>query len=110
MSRDGAAKDLVGEFEIAAPREGFHAYLAVSELPMPAGLFLMASMRLGLCQNRLTVGDPGQFEIHLHAEAAFELRHRDFNVQLALAREQQLLCLVISSVFDRRIFLAKALQ
>src|SRR6185503_20380463 len=75
---DGAAEDLVHDLEIRAPRQRLHRDLAVAELAVPAGLFLVAPVCLDLGRDGLSVRDARRFERDLDAEPAAELRYRDF--------------------------------
>ena len=77
--------------------------LAVAELAVAAGLLLVAAVRLGRRLDRLAVRNPRRLQVHVDAEAPFQLRDRDLDVQLSLAGEQQLLGLRIAAVADRRI-------
>ena len=100
LARDRAAEDVVDELEIAAARQRLEPDLAVAELPVAAGLLLVAAVRLGRGGDRLAVRDPRQLQVHLDAEAALQLRDRDLDVRLALAGEQQLLRLRVAVVAD----------
>jgi hypothetical protein len=61
-----------------------------------AGLLLVAAVRLDLRRDGLPVGNPRRLEVDLDAEPPAELGDRDFDVQLALAREQQLVRLRVA--------------
>ena len=52
---DGAAEDLVDEFELGAARERFHLDPAVAKLTVTAGLFLMAALDVGVTADGLAV-------------------------------------------------------
>ncbi len=88
---NGAAENVVHELEVGAARERLHLDLAVAELAVAAGLFLVAAVRLGGGLDRLPIRNARRLQVDVHAEAALQLRHRHFDVQLALAREQELL-------------------
>src|ERR1035437_7390488 len=53
--RNRTAKNLIGELEAGAARQRFHLDPAVAELPVTAGLFLVASLDIRLAANRLPV-------------------------------------------------------
>ncbi len=100
LPRDRAAEDVVDELEVAAARQRLEPDLAVAELPVAAGLLLVAAVRLGRRGDRLAVGDARQLEVDLDAEPALQLRDGDLDVRLALAGEQQLLGLRVAGVAD----------
>ncbi len=95
-----AAEDVVHELEIGAARERLHLDLAVAELAVAAGLFLVAAVRLDRRRDRLAIGNPGRLEVDLDAEPAPQLRDRDLDVQLPLPGEQQLVRLRVTAVAD----------
>src|SRR6185312_15773439 len=55
VPRDRAAKDFAGKFESAAAWHWLHANFAIAKLPVTAGLFLMASLRICLAANRFAI-------------------------------------------------------
>src|SRR5207245_867945 len=79
-------------------------------LAVPAGLFLVAAVRFGRTFDRLAIRDARRLEVHVDAETALQFRDGDFDVQLSLAREQQLLRLRIATVLDRWIFFFEAMH
>ena len=105
LSRDRAAEDVVDELEVAAARQRLDPDLAVAELAVAAGLLLVAAVRLGGGRDRLAVGNPRRLELDLDAEAPFQLRDGDLDMELALPGEQQLVGLRVAAVVDRRVFL-----
>ena len=76
----------IDELEIAAARQRLELHLAVAELAVAAGLFLVPAVRFGRRRDRLAIGDARQLQVDLDAEAALQLRHRDLDVRLPLAR------------------------
>ena len=94
----------------APARQRLHPDLAVAELPVAAGLLLVAAVRLDRGRDRFTVGDTRRLEVDLDAEPAPQLGDRDLDVQLSLAGEQQLVGLRIARVADRRIFFLQPLH
>ncbi len=103
LARDRPAEDVVGELEVAAARHRLHADLAVAELPVAAGLLLVAAVRLDRHGDGLAIRDARRLEVHLDAEAALEFGDGHLDVQLALARQQQFLGLRVARVADRRV-------
>ena len=85
LARDGAAEDVVDELEVGAARQRLHPYLAVAELAVAAGLFLVPAVRLGRRLDRLAVRDARRLQVDVDAEAALQLRHRHLDVQLPLS-------------------------
>ena len=110
LPRNRTAEDVVLELEVAAARQRLHADLAVAELPVAARLLLVAAVCLGGGRDGLAVRDPGRLQVHLYAEAPLQLGDRDFDVELALAGQQQLVRLRVARVADRRIFLPQPLH
>src|SRR5438046_2242281 len=85
LSRDGAAEDVVDELELRAARQRLDLDLAVAELAVASGLLLVPAVRFGGGPDRLAVRDARRLQVHVDAEPALQLRHRDLDVQLALA-------------------------
>ena len=90
--------------------ERLHLDLAVAELTVAAGLLLVPAVRFGRRLDRLAVRDARRLQVHVDAEPALQLRDRDLDVQLALAREQQFLGLRIAAVADRRVLFLEAVH
>ncbi len=65
---DHAALDRVDELEAAAGRQRLDLDVAVAELPAPAGLLLVAAVRLGPGADRLLVGHARRLQVDLDAE------------------------------------------
>src|SRR5262245_43155613 len=63
-----APEDVVLELEIAPARKRFDPDLAVAELPVAPGLFLMAAVRLGGRRDRFAVRDPRWLQVDFDAE------------------------------------------
>ena len=110
LPRNRAAEDVVLEHEVCAARQRLHPDLAVAELAVAAGLLLVAAVRLDRRGDRLAIRDPGRLEVHLDAEAPFQLRDGDLDVQLSLPGEQQLLRLRIAHVADGRVLFLEAVH
>ena len=75
LPRNRAADDLVDELVAGAARLRREPHPAVAELATSAGLFLVAALALGLCLDRLAIGDPRLRQLGRHAELSLELRH-----------------------------------
>ena len=110
LPRDGAPENLVHELEVLAPRERLDANLAVAELAVSAGLFLVPAVGIRWHRDRLAIRNARELERDLDAEAPSQLGDGDLDVQLALAREQRLLRLRIAAVVDGGILLPEPVQ
>ena len=98
-----SAEDLVDQLELAAARQRLETDLAVAELAVSAGLFLVAAVGFHALRNGFAIRNARRLEQHFDAEAALQLRDRDLDVHLSLAGEQQLVGLRIALVLDGRI-------
>ena len=85
LARNRPAEDVVDELEVGAAAQRLDADLAVAELPVAAGLLLVAPVRLGGRLDRLAIRDARRLQVHVDAEAALQLRDRHLDVQLSLA-------------------------
>ena len=110
LPRNRAAENVVDELEVGAARQRLDLDLAVAELPVAAGLLLVPAVRLGRGLDRLAVRNARRLQVDVDAESPLQLRDRHFDVQLPLAREQQLLRLRIAAVADRRILFLEAVH
>ena len=110
LPRDRTAEDVVDELEVAAARQRLELDLAVAELAVAAGLLLVPAVRFGRRGDGFAIGDARQLQVHFDAEAALQLRHRDLDVRLPLAGEQQLLGLRVAVVADGRVLFLQAVQ
>ena len=90
-----AAHNPVGEFETAAPGEGFDLQPGVAELPAAAGLFLLTPLHGCLSLDRLFVRDLRGLQVHFEPEFPLHLFHDHFDVDLAQTRENHLPRLVV---------------
>ena len=93
-----------------AARQRLDLDLAVAELAVAAGLFLVPAVRVGGHGDRLAIGNARQLQRDLDAEPALQLGDRDLDVELALAREQRFLGLRIAAVVDGRILLLQPVE
>jgi hypothetical protein len=105
-----STEDLVGEGKVGSSWQRLDADLAVTELPVPAGLLLVPAVGLRCGGNGLEIRDAGQLQRHVHAEAALQLGHGHFEVQLPLAGNQLLVRSWIAVCPDRRVFFLQAMK
>ena len=84
LARNRAAEHLVGEVEVRAPGQRLDADPAVAELPVAAGLLLVAAVRLGARRDGLAVGDARELQVDLDAEPPLQLGDGDLDVELPL--------------------------
>ncbi len=110
LPRDRAAEGFVHELELAAARQWLHANLAVAKLAMAAGLFLVAPVGLDLGGDGLAVRDAGRLQQHVDAEAAFQLGHGHFDMQLPLSGQQQFMRLRVALVTDGAVLFLEAVH
>ena len=76
---DGAAEDVVDEFEFSAAGQRLHLDFAIAVLAVSAGLFFVASLDVGFAANGFAIGNLGSFQIDLGVVAllrAWKLRLR----------------------------------
>src|SRR4030095_17186774 len=71
-----APEDVVLELEIAAARKRFDPDLAVAELPVATGLFLMTAVRLGRRRDRFAGRDPWRGQGDFNTPAALHVSAR----------------------------------
>src|SRR5436305_15333601 len=62
---DGAAEDVVDEFEFSAAGERLHFDFAIAVLAVSAGLFLVASLDVGFAGNGFAIGKLRCFPVGL---------------------------------------------
>src|SRR5205807_8153874 len=74
LARDRAAEDVVDEFEVRSAGERFDLDLAVAELAVAAGLFLVPPVRLGGGLDRLAVRNARRLAIHAVPRTPMRLR------------------------------------
>ena len=110
MSRNRAAENFVGEFELSAARQRLHADPAVAELAVAAGLLLVAALHVGLAANGLAIGNFRRVQLDIHAVALLQAADDHFDVLLAAAGEQKFLGLRIAIEAQRLIFFEDALD
>ena len=79
----GATDDLLFELEARAAVHRLNLQPDVPELAVSSGLLLVPVLDLGRHRDRLAVGDPGGFELYLHAELALHLIDGDVDVHVA---------------------------
>src|SRR5256885_1132435 len=84
------------------PRQRVNLDFAVSELPVPARLFLVPPVRFRGRLDGLAVRDARRLQRDVHAEPPLKLGDRHLDVQLTLAREQLFFGLRVAAVTDRR--------
>ncbi len=90
-----APHDLVVEGEAGTALERADLDLDVAELPVPAGLLLVAAVRLGGLADRLAVGRPGRARLDLHIVLRPQPVQRHAQMHLALPPEHDLVHLGI---------------
>ena len=105
-----AAENLVGEFELGAARQRLHLDPAIAELPVTAGLLLVAALDVGLAANGLAVGDLGSLQRHLHAVALLHAADHNLDVLLAGAGQQELARLRVAVEAQRLVFFQNAVH
>ena len=84
--------------------------VAVAELPAPAGLLLVAAVRLGRPADRLLVGDARRLERDLGAEARLQAVDDDLDVDLREPGDDLVAGLRVAVQVDRRVLLLQAAQ
>ena len=95
----------------SSPRaERLHPDLAVAELPVAAGLLLVAAVALGRGLDRLPVRDLRLLEVDLDLVALAQAGDDDLDVELAHAREQHLVGLRVARDAQHRVLLQQPLQ
>ena len=107
-ARDHAALDRVHELEPGAVRRRLDLDVAVGELAAPAGLLLVAGVRLRGALDRLAVGHVRRVELHLGAEALLHPVDDHLDVDLRDPREDLLAGLRVAVEVDRRVLLLEA--
>src|SRR2546429_6446926 len=95
---------LFRSLEFAASRQGLHLDLAITELAVAAGLFLVPALHVGAPANGLAVGHLGRLQIHFGVVALLHLRDSDFDVLLSRARDEELLSLRVAEEAQHGIF------
>ena len=110
VARDRAAVDVVHELEVLAAGQRLDADAAVGELPVAAGLLLVAAVGLGLLRDRLAVGDLRRMEDDLDAVALLQARHRDLDVELRRPGEVELLGLLVALEVERGVLLDQLVE
>ena len=110
IARNGAAENFIGEFELAAAREGLQANPAIAELAVAAGLFLVPALDFGPATNGFAIRNLRRVQLHVDAVALLQTADDDFDVLLAAAREQKFLGLRIAIEAQRLIFFEDALD
>ena len=101
---NGAAEDIVDELELGAARERFHLDLAIAELAMAAGLFLVAALHVGSAPNGFPIGDLGRLQDYFGVIALLHLGNRDFDVLLSRARYEEFFRLRVAKEAKHGIF------
>ena len=115
-ARDHAALDLVDELELVASAvvgrlaERLDLDVAVAELAAPAGLLLVAAVRLRAAADRLLVGHARRLQRDLDAEALAQAVDDHLDVHLREAGDDLLAGLLVAVQVDRRILLLQAAQ
>ena len=103
LAGDGSAEDVVDELDAGAAGEGFDAELAVAELAVASGLFLVAALGFGAAEDGFAVGDFGGFEDDVGVVAAFEFGDDGFDVGLAGAGDEELAGLGVAVEADHGV-------
>ena len=84
--------------------------VAVAELPAPAGLLLVAPVRLGRPADRLLIGDARRLEGDLGPEARLQPVDHDLDVDLRQPGDDLVAGLRVAVQVDRRVLLLQAAQ
>src|SRR5688572_4067288 len=108
--RDRTAEDLVYPFETGSAIEWFKDALAIPELPASAGLLLVPALYLDLLGDRFLVRHLGRMQRDLDVISIVQFRDDRFNVKLARAWEDKLLCLRVPVEMKRRVFFEYLVQ
>ena len=98
-----AALDRVDEVEALAALAGPDPQVDLAELPAAAGLLLVPVVGLGLAEDRLQVGDVGHVGVHLQLVPVLEPLLDDVQVQVAHARDHQLVRLGVAADGEGRV-------
>ena len=91
-----SAENIVHELNAGAARRRLHADAADAELPVPAGLFFVLALGVGLAADRLAIGHFGRLERQVDVVALVQLRDDHLDVLLPGARQQKFLRLRIA--------------
>src|SRR5438105_7784499 len=91
-----AAENLVHELEFCASGKRFHSYPAVAELAVPAGLFLVAALHVGLPADGFAIRNLGGFQRYIHPVTLLKPTDNDLDVLLPAAAQQKFLGLRIA--------------
>src|ERR1019366_7112106 len=108
--RDRTAENLVSELEAGAAPERLHLDPAVAELPVTAGLLLVASLNVRLAANRFPVRDLRRLQRDIHAIALFQAADYDFHMLLSAAGQQEFARLRVAVETQRLVFFQDAVD
>src|SRR6202035_5942287 len=75
---NGAAENIVDEFDALAALDGLHFNAADAELAVAAGLLLVFAFYVGAAANRFAVGNFGRLEREIDVIALVHLGNDDF--------------------------------
>ena len=101
--RNRAAKDFVDELEPTPVSERFHADTAITKLPVPAGLLLVAALHLGAPADRLAIRNLRRLELDLHVVAFLKPADDNLQMLLPVAGQQKFLGLRVAVEIERRV-------
>ena len=85
LLRNRASKYFVGELKLRTSRERFNANLAISELAVTAGLFLVPPLDVSLTTDGFSVRNSGRFEVYVHSVAPLQARDSHLDMHLTLS-------------------------
>ena len=101
---DGAAENVVDEFDALAAFHRLELDAADAELAVAAGLFLVLAFGVGLAADGFSVGNLGRLQREVDVVTLLHFGDNDFDVLLAAAGEEEFLCLGIARETERGIF------
>src|SRR5204863_6417218 len=105
VCRDGAAENVVDEFDALAALDGLHLDAAHTELPVPAGLLLVLAFGVGLSADGFAIRNFRRLKREIDVVALLELGDDNFDVLLAGAGEQKFLSLRVAGEAQGAVFL-----
>src|SRR5271155_4163302 len=110
VARDDAADDVVDELEALAARHRLDLQPAIAVLPAAAGLALVLALRLGAALDGFLVRNLGRLQLDVDVEFPPQFLHRDFDVHLTGARQNDVVRLRVAMHLEREIFFDQLLQ
>ena len=96
--------------KLAAARQRLHLDPAIAELPVAAGLLLVASLDVRPPADGFAIGNLRRFQGDIHAVALFQTADHDFHMLLPAARQQELAGLRVAVEAQRLVFFQDAVD